>query len=203
MVICNSKGCLEKAHCTSGGNQRAKCCKHLARQNQKNRVIKATAFNTLEAPEVVLQLNAKKKVACAIRTRKCRSNRNKRLIAIENREIRRIAIFLDTILSGKEYVIVPNAIASVVKVSKIKLKGTAEPITFSSQGPPYLRSMQALQNPDAYLKNVINAIKLVFPRCVHFKVKLLRSKAGDTEQTTHTDFVPKDSTREMKDLKDM
>ena len=163
--------------------------------------MKATALNTLEAPEAVAQRQSNKRVECAIRMQKCRAKRNKLLIEIENREVRRIAVILDTILSGEEYVIVPNAIPSNVKLSKTKLKGAAEPITLSSKGPPYLRSMQALQNPDAYVKNVIDAIKLVFPRCEYFKVKLLKSKAGDTEQMTHTDFVPKEPKKKMKDLK--
>ena len=49
--------------------------------------------------------------------------------------------------------------------------------------------MQTVRNPRAILANVLSAIRKIFPECSKIIVKMLTSKAGDTAQAIHTDFV--------------
>ena len=50
--------------------------------------------------------------------------------------------------------------------------------------------MQKLKNPEDILSDVLEAIRIVFSECHNIVVKLLKSEQGDTQQTSHSDYVP-------------
>ena len=72
-------------------------------------------------------------------------------------------------------------------MSLIKLTGEVLPIN-STANQKSKRSMQALENPGDCISDILKAIRIVFEGCRAITVKLLKSKAGDPEQTTHTNF---------------
>ena len=120
--------------------------------------------------------------------------------ALEELNVQRMAKILDRIKSKKAYVIVPNAIKESVTINIIKAYGPKLPITFTGEEPPFKRTMQAVAHPENFLKDVIQALHVVFPQCNKSVVKLLRSDKGDLEQSIHTDFTPLTTTKPMKHL---
>jgi hypothetical protein len=54
--------------------------------------------------------------------------------------------------------------------------------------------MQAVENPDDCISDIEGCTAIIF--------KLLKSKAGDPEQTTHTDFCPTEVTPSSKRFRD-
>ena len=112
--------------------------------------------------------------------------------ALEELNVQRMAKILDRIKSKKAYVIVPNAIKESVTINTIKAYGPKLPITFTGEEPPFKRTMQAVAHPENFLKDVIQALHVVFPQCNKSVVKLLRS--------IHTDFTPLTTTKPMKHL---
>ena len=82
-----------------------------------------------------------------------------------------------------------NVISETIDPTAIKLKGKVEPITICKE-PPYKRTMQRLKKPEDILCDVLEAIKIAFSECYHIVVKLLKSEQGDTQQISHTDYVP-------------
>jgi hypothetical protein len=91
-------------------------------------------------------------------------------------------------------VIIPNAVRSSLTPGSIAATGKIESITFSSPCGPYLRSMQEVSRKKfpLYISNIVAAVNVVFPLCRTVNLKVLKSQAGDTPQTTHTDYVPPD-----------
>jgi hypothetical protein len=87
-------------------------------------------------------------------------------------------------------VIIPNVVGS----SLTPLGIAVESITFSSLCGPYLRSMQEVSKMKfpLYISDIVAAVTAVLPLFRNVNLKLLKSQAGDTSQTTHTDYVPPD-----------
>ena len=170
---------------------RAKCSDHFAAANKRRKVkliqMIKNADKSGRSMEEQISLS---KGQSAARMMKFRLKRVAIISEISDAKVKAIAEALDCIKEKHEYVIVPSVIDESVIASQIKLKGKKEPITFSSPTGPYLRSMQEVIKPDLHVNNVYAALSLVFPLCTMRKLKLLRSKAGDVAQITHTDYVP-------------
>ena len=131
---------------------------------------------------------ATERLKAADRIHKYRLERRRGLDDLGNESVRRIAIELDYIKDDQDYVIVDNVLPPSFDMSMIAVLGEVMPITFTNSEPPYTRTMQAIDNPHAYLSDVFSALKHVFSGCVHIVVKLLKSVPGDPEQLTHVDF---------------
>jgi hypothetical protein len=193
MVTCNyrfgEKVCLKKCHETEGGRVTSKCKKHLnqaakkSRNKLKRKVESSSMRDTLTASAAVTQ-------AANERTQRSRSGRQDAIEGIQNENVKRMATVLDRMKDSRKYVIVANAVASTLKLEDFKLTGVAEPINFSNTIPPFLRTMQPLEDPSLHLSDVLEAIRSVFSGCCNITVKLLNSKAGDKAQDNHTDYVP-------------
>ena len=79
--------------------------------------------------------------------------------SIENPEVQRIAQVLDK----ERYVIVPDVIKPLT-LKDIKTAGPIKLITFGTTRP-YKRTMQVVSNPEDYLSNVLEALRIVFSGC--------------------------------------
>jgi hypothetical protein len=202
--VCNYRRgeyiCTAVCHKISG-SYRAKCREHLVKANIKtrNRVTRL-AINNEELSVLRAEKLVKSRAAALLRMQKFRADRKLLLLSIENIEVQRIATTLDQIHDGKRIVQVDKVISPTIKKTDIKLKLQPEKITFSAP-KPHLRTMQPLEDPEAILGNVIAAIRIVFPQCTSMVVKMLKSKAGDTAQITHTDYVPEVKPVQLKHLK--
>jgi hypothetical protein len=202
MVICNyrfgSNVCLDECHKTDGGRVTSKCKKHLNQAAKKSRkkLIRKIEFTS---PRDALIAKATENSEAKKRTQRSRAGRQDAIETIQNDNVRRIATILNRMKDSRKYVMVANAVASTLKPEDFKLTGVAEPITFSNTLPPFLRTMQALEDPSVHLSDVLEAINSVFGGCCNIKAKLLNSKAGDTAQKNHTDNVP-DKTAPLKTL---
>ena len=140
----------------------------------------------------LLKLKCKKdKALTAVRMSRMRASRKSVVNAIESSNVRRLAARLDFVRGGHKYIVVQDAISKTTTLASIITKGKVEPITFSCT-PPYLRTMRNVTNSVDIMPDLLAAIKIIFPDCSTIKVKLLHSKAGDTAQLTHTDYVPSD-----------
>ena len=84
--------------------------------------------------------------------------------SIENPEVQRIAQVLDRIKSKERYVIVPDVIKPLT-LKDIKTAGPIKLITFGTTRP-YKRTMQVVSNPEDYLSNVLEALRIVFSGCL-------------------------------------
>ena len=60
--------------------------------------------------------------------------------------------------------------------------------------------MQVVPNPEDYLSNVLEALRIVFSGYDKLVFKLLKSEEGDLAQTTHTDLVSDITTGPITDL---
>lgn len=137
----------------------------------------------------------------ALRMQKYRLQRIKVLETIVEPSVKNIATILDTMLDGHDYVLVPNAVSNKVRESMIKLTGEVLPINFNANQTSK-RSMQAVENPDYCISDILKSIRIVFEGCTAIIVKLLKSKAGDPEQATHTDFCLTEATPSSKRLRE-
>ena len=194
-MICNykrgNKSCTETCHETSGGIKRSKCKLHLAAANKssRHRAIKKSMASGLTG-EGIQGIKDLSKRESLTRMRKYRTGRKALLDGIEDPIVKMIAVFLDGIKDNKKYVIVPDIISKDIVPEKIKLVGKIKRITFSDEGVRSKRTMQLVKDPKKILSDLMAAINLVFPACSAIEVKMLKSEAGDTEQLTHTDYVP-------------
>jgi hypothetical protein len=125
---------------------------------------------------------------------KTRNVRKDAVADIDDGNVRRIAAELLKLSSVQRYVVIPNVVSSSLTTGGIAATGKIESITFSSPCGPYLRSMQEVSKKKfpLYISNIVAAVNIVFPLCRTVKLKVLKSQAGDTPQTTHTDYVPPD-----------
>lgn len=198
MRTCNYKKgrflCCATCHKTSSGRVQAKCRKHLAAENKNSRQKALGKLGKQEA--VLLKLEAKNR-SCE-RMRKYRKDRKTTLNGIANPRVKRIAGYLDQLKDNKEYVIVPE----VLSTGHIKGKLKSQPITFSGTEPPYTRSMQQVnKDGEVVVQDILDAIKIIFPSSPNILVKILRSKAGDPAQLTHTDYVSHETYTPLHNLK--
>lgn len=201
-MSCQFKGdgspCQRLSLVQSKGKKRALCQIHLVQYNRRSA---ATNFlkQTKDLSQEQLEAFKKKKTEESVkRTQKSINLRRNNLISTEDLEVRRIAEVLDKIFKKEAYVIVPNVIKHLT-LRDIRTTGPKEPINFGGKSPSK-RSMQRVSNPQNYLSNVMEAMRVVFPGCDKLVVKLLQSEAGDLAQDTHTDFRPDATTKPMKNL---
>jgi hypothetical protein len=126
------------------------------------------------------------------RMRKSRNIRKETVAHLDDENVRRIAAELLKLSKTQKYVIIPNVVSSSLTPLDTAATGKIECITFSSSSGPYLRSMQAVSTKKfpLYIRDVVAAVNVVFPLCRTVKLKILKSQAGDTPQTTHTNYVP-------------
>ena len=197
MTICNykfgNKVCLKECHKTDGGRVTSKCKKHLNQAAKKSRK-KLRSKVESSSKKHALTARATEIFDANNRQKKSRGGRQDAIEAIENDNVKRMAAVLNRMKDSRKYVIVANAVASTLKPEDFKLTGVAEPINFSNRTPPFLRTMQALEDPSVHLSDVLDAIKSVFSGCCNITVKLLKSKPGDIAQDKHTDYVPDKAT---------
>ena len=202
MVICNyrfgSNVCLDECHKTDGGRVTSKCKKHLNQAAKKSRK-KFKRKNFLTSPIDALGVNARETSEAKKRAQRSRAGRQDAIETIQNDNVRRIATILNRMKDSRKYVTVANVVASTLRPEDFELTGVAEPITFSNTLPLFLRTMQAIEDPSVHLSDVLEAITSVFGGCCNITAKLLNSKAGDTAQRNHTDYVP-DKTAPLKTL---
>ena len=112
------------------------------------------------------------------------------LAAIPVANVRRITEQLDKIKSDQEYVVIENIIEDTLDLLDVVTEGEIEPITFSEEAGPSLRTTQKVSNDRVIIGNVLEAIEIVFPGCKTIGVKLIRSEKGNLVQKLHTDHVP-------------
>ena len=125
------------------------------------------------------------------RMAKSRASRKLAILSIENAVTLRIASELSEMtkmaVQPKSHIMVKDVINGL-SLSKIELSGIEEPITFGGNKVQSLRTMQNVANPHQYIASVLDALAIVFPGCTETNVKIIKSKAGDVAQITHTDF---------------
>lgn len=170
----------------------AKCKLHLNKAAKKsNERLKKQKVKEL-SPATIRREEKRAALDSKLRMRNFREERKRAILGMKNLSARRIATSLNSIRDNKKYVIVPNAVPASLNLSDIVLKGAKEPITFTDPEPPHTRSIQALNNPELVLSDILEAVKVVFRECKYIVAKMLVSKPGDKEQITHLDFVQDD-----------
>ena len=196
--IDNGVQCTTARLSQPGGKLRSMCPKHFAASNLAGKVKKESEKIASFTPEQLEVYKKKKTEESLKRIQISVDKRRVELMSIVNPEVQRIAQVLDRIKSKERYVIVPDVIKHLT-LRDIKTTGPIKPITFGTTRP-YKRTMQNVSNPEDYLSNVMEALRIVFSGCDKLVVKLLRSEAGDLAQTTHTDLVSDMMTRPITDL---
>ena len=183
---------------------RSMCSKHFAAFNLAGKVKKESEKIAAFTPEQLEVYKKKKTEESLKRIQKSVDKRRAQLMSIENPEVQGIAQVLDRIKSkddvikSKDDVIVPDVIKPLT-LKDIKTTGPIEPTTFSTTRP-YKRTMQIVSNPEDYMSNIMEVFRIVFSGYDKLVVKLLKSEAGDSAQTTHTDLVSDMTTRPITDL---
>ena len=153
------------------------CPKHFAASNLAGKVRKESEKIASFTPEQLEVYKKKKTEESLKRIQISVDKRRVELMSIVNPEVQRIAQVLDRIKSKERYVIVPDVIKHLT-LRDIKTTGPIKPITFGTMRP-YKRTMQNVSNPEDYLSNVMEALRIVFSGCDKLVVKSLRSEAGD------------------------
>lgn len=187
--ICNLKfgemSCSKVCTKSFDGRYLAKCGYHLNLASRKSKKARAKK-NALAKDPIADEAVKREKSRLSMRT--YRQKRKLDIITIENENVMRISALIDKIKSQQEYIIVPDAVSSLVMASEIKLRKRREPINFNQKKLPWTRFMQSVKNPEDILSDVLTALKIGFSKCVHLDVKLLTSFAGDPQQALHKDF---------------
>jgi hypothetical protein len=169
--------CNFQCFVTGQGHVRSKCKHH---QNLADKLYQR---------EVRLRISSRQ--LRGSRMENCRLRRKATISSIENDNVRRIALKLDSIRdNSRKYVIISDVIDQTMNLNQIKLRGKSKSITFTETDILHKRSMQPVSNHKKILSDVLLAIKIIFPLCPYIVVKLLTSEAGDVEQSTHLDYVP-------------
>jgi hypothetical protein len=172
---CKSK-CL---HVTSGGVESKYCTFHVTKisaQRKRQKIFSYTkSVEETERARLGMKLHREKK---------------KQIIQeISNPEVQRIAKQMARLKKkGREFIVIKGVIETL-DPEQIELTGVAEPIDFTDEKGPVLRTMQEIAEQSKPLfDNIINALRIVFPGCTQRRLKVIKSLANDTPQLTHTDF---------------
>ena len=190
--------CGKEKHIQPNGQIRALCKIHFMEKNQmRKRQLKLTLSMEHLKDKRAKEIDQDRK-----RRIRYVASRAATLAAIPVANVRRIAEQLDKIKSDQEYVIIGNVIEDTLDLLDVVTEGDIEPITFSEEAGPPLRTMQKVSNERDIIGDVLEAIEIVFPGCKTIGVKLLRSEKGNLAQKLHTDHVPDPkSSKRLKDLK--
>jgi hypothetical protein len=171
-------------HRTSGGKLRTKCALHFAAaiKNQKVTGLKKLEFSGNNAIIQKRTITGKS----IERMRKSRNVCKETVAHLADENVRRIAAELLKLSKTQKYVIIPNVASSSLTPLDIAATGKIVYHPFQSKWtwPPFDAKTFPL-----YTSDVVAVVNVVFPLRRTVKLKLLKSQAGDTPQTTHTDFV--------------
>lgn len=131
-----------------------------------------------------------------------RATKKASLQSIEDQSLQRIATELTVLKTPRKdplmYIIVRDVINGV-SVNSLKLE-KKEPITFGTEIS--LRTMYDIVGTPKKLACVLDALTFVFPGCKYVKTKVIKSKAGDLAQLTHTDYNSELINNRIKSLAD-
>ena len=194
----DGKPCPADKYKQPNGQIRAWCKFHFMEQNRTQKLNKRLIQSSMERESQKAMENKQER----IRRVRYKATRAATLAPIPMGNVRRIVEQLDTIKNNQKYVIIQNIVEDTLDLLDVITTGEIEPITFSGESEPYLRTMQKVANKRDIIVDVLQAIEIVFPGCTTIGVKLLRSEEGNLAQVLHTDYVP-DPTSPMplKDLK--
>ena len=172
----STSNCL---HVTKNGVESKYCTVHEKKRSSRHKRQKVVSY------EKSVEVTERARIRMVNR----RKSKKYLLAGIIEPEVQRIAKQLANMKSKQKAYVVIDSVTESINPKDIILSGSAEPIDFTDQKSPPLRTMQEIADESKYhFANVISALKFVFPGCTQYKTKVLQSLANDTPQKTHTDM---------------
>ena len=164
----STSNCL---HVTKNGVESKYCTVHEKKRSSRHKRQKVVSY------EKSVEVTERARIRMVNR----RKSKKYLLAGIIEPEVQRIAKQLANMKSKQKAYVVIDSVTESINPKDIILSGSAEPIDFTDQKSPPLRTMQEIADESKYhFANVISALKFVFPGCTQYKTKVLQSLANDT-----------------------